>query len=342
MANLVVSSVCNQQCPYCFAKDYFQTTQAGENSHFISMDAFETHLDFLERSGINEIRLIGGEPTLHPQFPELIRRARARSKRILVFTNGLLPARVVDCLSALSPEECTILVNTNTSGKTGNAQLRADAIRTLGPRVLLGFNIHEVGFDLNPIFDLILKNNCRKAIRLGLAQPTLAGRTKFLNVKQYKSVGHRIAEFAEQAAQEGIALEFDCGFVHCMFSEEELQTLHQTGADIGWRCNPILDVDMDGTVFHCFPLASRVFAPLTNETNATELRAQLAKQIEPFRAAGIYKDCSSCASKQSGECTGGCMANTLRRFQRADFEIEMTTSKSRNPHVLLAEATNPK
>ena len=325
MANLVVSNVCNQQCPYCFAEDYFQATQADNHSHFISVDAFEARLDFLEHSGIDEIRLIGGEPTLHPQFPELIRRARLRSKRILVFTNGLLPARAVECLSALPPEECIVLINTNTSGKSNNTPLRADAMRALGPRVLPGFNIYEANFDLTPLFDLIRENGCHKSIRLGLAQPTLAGHTKFLNVKQYKLVGQRIAMFASQAAQEGIALEFDCGFVRCMFTDEELQTLCHANADVGWRCNPILDIDIDATVFHCFPLASRVRAPLTNESVAAELRAQLAKQIEPFRAAGIYKDCSTCPSKQKGECTGGCMANTMRRFQSANFEIEMPT-----------------
>lgn len=36
------------------------------------MEDFEWLLDFLKRSGENQVRLIGGEPTLHPQFIKFV------------------------------------------------------------------------------------------------------------------------------------------------------------------------------------------------------------------------------------------------------------------------------
>jgi molybdenum cofactor biosynthesis enzyme MoaA len=76
MANLVVADACNLKCAYCFARDHMQASKDNAAPAFISLATFEARLDFLDRSGIGEIRLIGGEPTLHPQFPEMIRRAR--------------------------------------------------------------------------------------------------------------------------------------------------------------------------------------------------------------------------------------------------------------------------
>ena len=326
MANLVVSDVCNQACPYCFAEDYFHSKE-GKESHFITLDEFEKRLDFLERSGIGEARLIGGEPSLHPKLPELICRARARGERILLFTNGFLLDNVLACLETLSPEECTVLINMNTTGKPGTRRnsrvLREKVLHRLGTCALLGFNIYQTNFDLTPLLPVIENAGCRKAIRLGLAQPTLSGQTQFLNVKQYAIVGKKIAQFATKAAEAGVRLEFDCGFVRCMFSDDEIVVLHKAGADLSWRCNPILDIDLDQTVFHCFPLAGRIQTTLTDAHTAVDLRSQLSAQVEPYRLAGIYKTCSSCQFKLKEECTGGCLANTMRRFQRAQFTLKV-------------------
>ena len=164
---------------------------------------------------------------------------------------------------------------------------------------------------------------CRKAIRLGLAQPTLSGQNQFLNARQYSMAGQRIARFADMAAKEDIHLEFDCGFVRCMFTDDQLITLRRTGTDIGWRCNPILDIDLNQSVFHCFPLAGRIQTLLSDTCDATGLRDKLSTQVESYRLAGICKTCSSCQFKRTEECTGGCLAYTMRRFQSAQFTLEI-------------------
>src|SRR5512147_2414606 len=113
MANLVVADVCNMKCAFCFARDYLDASNADSAPRFIALDVFEQQLDFLARSGINEIRLIGGEPTLHPHFPELIAAAQQIGKHIVVFTHGLLSETVMACLESLPVEQCTVLVNVN-------------------------------------------------------------------------------------------------------------------------------------------------------------------------------------------------------------------------------------
>lgn len=314
MTNLAISSVCNQDCPYCFTQDHL--TDAA-SSHFLSREAFRARLDYLDRSGVSQARLIGGEPTLHPQFCEIVEQARGRGKHVLVFSNGLIPERALDCLSSLSATECTVLVNVNEPSLNGDAnhERRRATIRRLRERVLVGFNIYRADFQLDLLLPIVAESGCQPRIRVGIAQPCLSGANLYIRPHEYPFVGNKIARFGRAAERAGVTLELDCGFVRCMFSNQDLEMLEKSGADIGWRCSPILDVDVDGWVIHCYPMSRFMRLPLTPETTAAALRETFSTQVWPFRQSGIFKECSICSFKQIGECTGGCLSTTIRRFR---------------------------
>lgn len=330
MANLSLSNVCNLNCPYCFAQTYMDEGRGDTAAHFISLTNFVQRLDFLERSYIHEIRLIGGEPTLHPQFPDLIRLAHQRGKHIVIFTHGLIARRALAALESLPPDGCTVLVNMNAT-KTENgpteteSKRRLETIQRLGPRVLPGFNIYRPDFQLDFLLPLIEETGCQPTIRLGLAQPILGSHNAHLHPKQYPFAGQKIAQFARRAAAQGIKLDFDCGFVRCMFNDDAIATLRQTKANFGWHCNPILDVDIDGHVFHCFPLSGQMRMALDGLDTAV-LRQKFIDQTSHYRLAGIYRECSTCPFKQSGECSGGCLASTMRRFRHSSVQLQVSPS----------------
>lgn len=327
MANLAITGVCNLRCPYCFAGSYLAASR-DQGTAFIDMPAFEQRLDFLQRSGIPEARLIGGEPTLHPAFPDLVAAARARGLRVSVFSHGLMPRRALDCLVALPADACAVLVNMNAGRATGASPAELDRRRMtlsrLGPRATPGFTIYRPDFELADLLPIVLETGCRPAIRLGLAQPMLAGGNAYLHPKQYPAAGARIAAFARDAAAAGVALQFDCGFVLCMFSSADIEMLHDAGSDFACRCSPILDIDLAGTASHCFPLTGNVQTTVGPGDTAGTLRAALAGRIAPYRPAGIYPRCSSCAEKAAGACTGGCLAAAMRRFRARSLPYDRT------------------
>ena len=321
MANLAISAVCNQNCPYCFTLDH--RNHRTSHRDFLAVQDFESRLDFLKRSAIDEVRLMGGEPTLHPQFDRLVKRAREAGFKIVVFSNGLMPEKALTCLASLPVAECTVLVNVNDpdGASEGSHARRYATIERLGKRVLLGFNIYQPNFRLDFLLPIIAETSCRPAIRLGMAQPCLSGANRYIHPRQYVAIGARIASFARVAAQRGVRLEFDCGFVRCMFADRDLETLKATGADVGWRCNPILDVDIAGQIIHCYPLSELGSLPLTGESDAPTLRNAFLSRTRPYRQAGVFQECSSCSFKACGECTGGCLAVTLRRFRHTPFNL---------------------
>lgn len=333
MANLTITTVCNQHCAYCFTVDHLgddcgQDGGSGDavGARHISEDAFESRLDFLQRSGIKEVRLLGGEPTLHPQFPELIDSVAMRGMHVVVFTNGLAPPGALECLASLPAERCTVMVNVNQPNgaeSDGHHARKMDTLRQLGQRALLGFNIYQPDFQLDFLFQLIAETDCKPAVRLGMAHPCLSGDNQYIHPNQYRAVAVKIVQAACLAASGGVSLDFDCGFVRCMFSDAELDTLREASAKIGWRCNPILDIDLHGNVIHCFPLSRFGRLPLAPDSDATAMREAFEEQTRPYRQAGVYKECSTCHFKAAGECSGGCLATTMRRFRHTPFALRM-------------------
>jgi hypothetical protein len=328
--NLAISAVCNQACPYCFTADHTQRWEEGPR--YLPLVEMESRLAFLKRSDVDQVRLIGGEPTLHPQFDRIVERARASGLRLVVFSNGRMPARALDCLAALPADVCTVMVNANDPDLAGREQhaQRLVALRRLGRRAILGFNIYRAGFQPAFLLTTIAETGCQPVVRLGMAQPCLSGSNRSVHPSQYVAIGRRIAAFVRDAARAGVSVQFDCGFVRCMFSERDLEDLEVLSDDVGWRCNPILDVDLVGRVIHCFPLSDLASLPLDSAADASGLRAAFESRTRVYRQAGVYQECSSCPFKANGECPGGCLAVTVRRFRHTPFRVAVPAS-SRTP-----------
>lgn len=61
----------------------------------MSLSRFQSVLDELGRLGVEAVALGGGEPTLHPELPELLRAAQQRGLPVGLTTNGRDPKQVL-------------------------------------------------------------------------------------------------------------------------------------------------------------------------------------------------------------------------------------------------------
>lgn len=326
MTNLIVSRRCNQKCSYCFAEDELSRAreQTSQDTDFISTEIFDQRLDYLERSGITQARLLGGEPTLHPQFSELVQRIRMRGLKVVVFTNGLMPEASLVALENLSLDECGVIMNVtplNNNGCSENTRRQGNTLKRLGQKAQVGCNIFHEGQDLSFLIERIVTSGCKQAVRIGLAQPVLDGTNQYLPTRSYRWVGEQLFQFARNAARDGIRIELDCGFVPCMFSDEALGRLGELNADLGWRCNPIIDLDINGKAFHCFPLSGKYWTDLRPADTASGLREAFQEKTRPYRQTGIFKECSICPKKIEQVCSGGCLAHTIKRFSTQPVHV---------------------
>jgi uncharacterized radical SAM superfamily Fe-S cluster-containing enzyme len=160
-----ITSACNLDCPICY------TINRNRDPYNISTDEMRRLLDRLTAhpEGLDIINFTGGEPTLHPELPELLRMSRdAGIRRLTVSTNGLklldeeyvkklasLDARIVLSFDTFRPSTDRSLVGADTVAlKLHVLDLlqKHDVATTILPAVARGFNDDETG----KLLDLVL------------------------------------------------------------------------------------------------------------------------------------------------------------------------------------------
>jgi hypothetical protein len=315
MANISLTLACNRACSYCFARGLVM--DPAPSDRHMPPEVFERALDFLIRSKIGQARLLGGEPTLHPQFGSWVNTAVGRGLNILVFSNGLMPQKALEGLCALSPPTVDVLINTPTrEAVTARQWHRLSAVLgRLGPRARLGFNFLLPSADPGFLLDLIDGHGLQRTIRLGLAHPGLGAKNRFLHPRHYPAIGDRIVALAEKAARRKVELDFDCGFVPCMFPDHGAGLGANAAAQMGRRCNPILDILPNGRLAACYPLSGVFSQRMQPDDTADAIRARLNEDLAPYRSLGIYRQCALCRLRADDRCNGGCRAAAMQRLR---------------------------
>lgn len=317
MANLIITTQCNNHCSFCFAREV--PAQVPLSAHNMDRALFLDTLELLRKSNIDEVRLLGGEPSLHEDFAWFIYRSLEDGFRVVLFTNGLLSPKRISDLEEVDTKQLTVLVNCNllAGHPPGKDSRQFEVFRRLGAKVLPGVTIDRPNTDLDFLIELINDFGLKKIIRLGLAHPALESDNDFLPPRWYPRVGEAITVFAEKAAQYDISLDFDCGFVPCMFPPEFFSLSGINRAMIGNCCGAIPDILPDGAVIPCYPLAGLTNSVIAADSPGfSEIRNQLDKHLEPFHSLGIYRECRSCNWRENHECSGGCLAAALQRWQQ--------------------------
>ncbi len=97
---------CNSACGFCFNRGL----TAGPD---IQVGAFGKMADILSGQGIDEIDLLGGEPTLHPGFPSLVEFAISKGFNVSMSTNGSKPRMLAETARRFDRDSLTIGISLN-------------------------------------------------------------------------------------------------------------------------------------------------------------------------------------------------------------------------------------
>jgi radical SAM protein with 4Fe4S-binding SPASM domain len=235
----------------------------------------------------------------------------------------MIPEKALRRLEQVPSSASTVLLNVISPLTAMPQQLarQEDVLRRLGERIVLGVTIDSPAVQIGFLLEMIEGYGLARKVRLGLAHPALNGSNAYLHPRHYPEVGRRVTDFGLRAQLKGVRLDFDCGWVPCMFPEGALVALGMTPQDVGLRCSPILDLMPDGQVISCYPLANHSTTQLTSDHDAPQLRAQFSKRQETDRRFMLYRECEACSFRARGECTGGCLSASLGRQRRRDFSV---------------------
>jgi MoaA/NifB/PqqE/SkfB family radical SAM enzyme len=88
--DLYITHLCNLRCTYCYLKPEFLDAGDRKANHLrhMSLKRAKSIFAYMQSGGMEEVVLLGGEPSLHPQFAEMIIAADAAGLRVRVVTNG--------------------------------------------------------------------------------------------------------------------------------------------------------------------------------------------------------------------------------------------------------------
>jgi len=322
MPNILLTSKCTRSCPYCFA----EREMTSSPDQILSWENLIYLADFMAVSGERSISLLGGEPTLHPQFVDFVLYLLEREFRVNVFTNGIMSSHrlleVGEHLGAVPNEKLSFVCNLNNPHQTDAPAWQQKSVEeflgAMGPWTQPGFNIYRVDFDLEFLFDLVNRYGMKRRLRLGLAHPVPGAGTAYIKPSEIGPAIERL--YSYRSLFEGFQLDFgpDCGFPLCKLSNEQLGWLYRMGSvDMRFKCGPAIDITPDMSVYACFPLSNinrRSIFEFENMGQVADFFAQTHKKIRA-EAKGIYPECDGCAQMDKGTCSGGGACQLLNIFK---------------------------
>lgn len=79
---ILVTENCNAKCPHCFNASYREKKE-------IDINTYIRLCEYLSSNNIRRIRIMGGEPTVHSSFEEIIKISQSYFESIVIFSNAM-------------------------------------------------------------------------------------------------------------------------------------------------------------------------------------------------------------------------------------------------------------
>ena len=244
--NIILNSYCNLKCNYCFADEYMEENVKTPGK---SMDYDFFTGEMLPRvKNVSLINFMGGEPTLHPRFNDMLSSTLNTMQPFTylgVFTNGLMPEKTLDLLlKTIGPGgsierniQFSVLLNWQTKeniSERNHERCREVAEAILGENgysLMFSLNLYSVDQDLetqcreiDAIYqDLGLPEGQNYKIRVSPAFPIVGeDENVSLPIKDYPRMGRKMIDILKEFPQ--LTFRFDCSFPPCLLdsiNEEE-------------------------------------------------------------------------------------------------------------------------
>lgn len=316
MPNLLLTNKCNRNCAYCFAKGKIGD---GVDRKDLSFKDLVYVADFLDEGGVKQLGLLGGEPSIHPNFLYFVQYLLAREFDIRVFTNGIFPESLTlelkDTIANSSLGNVELVVNVNEEKyRTKNEDaLQRYLFENLPKSIMLGFNIYERNYNPDFLVELCKEYALQKVIRLGMASPIEDHGNSYVSSEHYREIYGRIVDLSDKCAGLDISLNFDCGFMLCQFTDEEIGRLYNNLVDFEFSCGNPLDIGPDLNTWKCFPLSAYHNRSLREFESYRAMDDYYIEAFGDVAGKGYFDKCSECSLKKKNRCAGGCISHYVSR-----------------------------
>jgi hypothetical protein len=340
MANILLTNKCVRACPYCFAG---QEMAQSSRTEYLSWENAVYLADLLLASGERRVSLLGGEPSLHPEFLDILLYFIERGFSVTVFTCGIMSKTKLDDLkehaARIPAAKVNFVCNLNNPAQTATPDSETEKLHAflaaLGQWTMPAFNIYRPDFELDFIFDLVERYGLKKRLRLGLAHPIPGAPNETIRVEDIGAAIARLCTYKDAFDRLRLRPSFDCGFPLCRVTDEQLGWLVRLSGRVDFKCRPAIDITPDMQVYCCFPLAGLSRKSVFAFDSFVDIVAYYRNLQDRVRAdmPGIYDECASCHHRREGTCAGGGTCHLVNRLTAENparlREIERAHSETR-------------
>ena len=330
MPNILLTTRCNLSCKYCFAQEKLSSTRIN-----MPIEAVQKVIDFLKRSQFPIFRVMGGEPTLHPQFNEIIQLAIANAMRVDVLSNATWSKSTSELFGRIPSKYLMFLLNIDhpdnyKPSQWAVIQRNLSALKGRGG-ITLSFNVFEKEPRSGYILDLANTYDF-KYIRLSLSLPVMGAGNACLPIEELPEIAPFVVRFVAEAEARGIGVQFDNAVPLCIFTEAQIGYLLLHGVyDVNRnaRCDPIIDIGPDLTIWSCFCLSALKNRKLDEFQTLAEAQAYF-RQVWSVYQDAVYplEKCTTCFYRTKWGCQGGCLSYAMmkdggRRYDAGNCEARV-------------------
>lgn len=310
--NIAIVNYCNLQCKYCFADDMIH-----EKMETMSLDNFREILSFAARTSKNHIGIIGGEPTLHPHFQDILKEVNRYCREVdtgaTLFTNGIELEKYIPFIG----DRIGLLINCNTPQYQAKEQFQKqqktlDHLSELSwfdRKANCGCNLYPGCTDYSYMWEIVDKYHLTH-IRTSVVSPAACYVSWRSDKEGYYNLMKPIfLQFCEDAIKHHCMLNIDCGHIpNCYFTKDELELVNAACTpdhDNGF-CEPVVDVNPNFKATACFGSYEPV--DIRDFDNLIELEHYLLlKKSYPKMLANCTGKCATCKKHELLKCQGGCL-----------------------------------
>ncbi|MCX5704055.1 MAG: radical SAM protein [Candidatus Omnitrophica bacterium] len=322
---ICITYYCNRNCSFC----YSQGLQKEFKEH-MSLADFEFLCRWARSQGWSSLRLLGGEPTMHPEFRAILDIARQSGFTISISSNGTYEPGIISSLDRALIESINFSYPQDDYRPQEFDFFQMNIKRVVDKKIPVVFSwvIYPDREDWQQIIDLAKKFQRRAIVRFSMVIP---GHAKNFDAQVFKkhtqAMAKQILNIAHYAYENYVVFYFYRPLLPCMFNQAQKKFLRSISPflfDSFCSCSCVegtmLTVNPDLSCSPCpslFLKGLKIAPDMTRETISQDFKVKLKQlSIQPLMEA-----CQTCqyfinykhyledkSHKFSSEelCHGGC------------------------------------
>jgi len=323
---------CNLRCSYCYAcgleKDFPQD---------MTVENFKKLISWAKSNRWTVIRFLGGEPTSHPDFSEMLDICRQNQMRIGMATNNIYPTSLLSRIDRIHKQFFSINYNNDFLDKKQKKIFEDNLQQLSAKKMLFEFSlvIDRKSVDLKNLFTLANKYK-PIAIRASIAIPGFSGDRSLEELrKNFGAVFGQIAKIQEQCIKLEIPFYMYRPLLPCLFESGQWEKLKRVFPFVCFTRCPIgvkgdyaqaVVVNPDLSIFPCIAifvkgpnilsfdsrqqisefykdaLKKKISAPLMDECKSCQKHEKFLKSIQEPRQQ------KTTSYYEETLCQGGCLS----------------------------------